>query len=375
MKKILVFAAVMIAAISVIWLSSPKEPEVVCEEVTRGNICERIEIYGTVEPKSISVVTSTIDGIVDTLCFDQYDRVTRGQSVILLKSDDYVDEISRTERELDTIINNTRTVFSEIDQLSEEKEYALFAAQNAAMDYAAFLEAMKREEDTFVFNEIQSEYAADITVKKESLTAKRKELQKMIDQCTLTAESNGILIDILVKKGSAVACGQPVAYIADPDSLCVTAFVDEETAFKLYIGMNLSFKASGSYKTFLGKISDIKDTFVQMETGNKLIPIEITPDSLIGLKTGAEAEIEIILQKKTKTLLIPIMALGKDKTVYILNTEGIIEERKVKTGISDGNMIEVISGLFEGEKLITELSDDVKNGVSAKEKRINEQDN
>ena len=98
MKKILVFAAVMIAAISVIWLSSPKEPEVVCEEVTRGNICERIVIYGTVEPKSISVVTSTIDGIVDTLCFDQYDRVTRGQSVILLKSDDYVDEISRTER-------------------------------------------------------------------------------------------------------------------------------------------------------------------------------------------------------------------------------------------------------------------------------------
>ncbi|MBR3843864.1 MAG: HlyD family efflux transporter periplasmic adaptor subunit [Christensenellaceae bacterium] len=375
MKKILVFAAVMIAAISVIWLSSPKEPEVVCEEVTRGNICERIEIYGTVEPKSISVVTSTIDGIVDTLCFDQYDRVTRGQSVILLKSDDYVDEISRTERELDTIINNTRTVFSEIDQLSEEKEYALFAAQNAAMDYAAFLEAMKREEDTFVFNEIQSEYAADISVKKESLTAKRKELQKMIDQCTLTAESNGILIDILVKKGSAVACGQPVAYIADPDSLCVTAFVDEETASKLYIGMNLSFKASGSYKTFLGNITDIKDTFVQMETGNKLIPIEITPDSLIGLKTGAEAEIEIILQKKTKTLLIPIMALGKDKTVYILNTEGIIEERKVKTGISDGNMIEVISGLFEGEKLITELTDDVKSGVSAKEKRMNEQDN
>ena len=375
MKKILVFAAVMIAAISVIWLSSPKEPEVVCEEVTRGNICERIEIYGTVEPKSISVVTSTIDGIVDTLCFDQYDRVTRGQSVILLKSDDYVDEISRTERELDTIINNTRTVFSEIDQLSEEKEYALFAAQNAAMDYAAFLEAMKQEEDTFVFNEIQSEYAEDITVKKESLTAKRKELQKMIDQCTLTAESNGILIDILVKKGSAIACGQPVAYIADPDSLCVTAFVDEETASKLYIGMSLSFKASGSYKTFLGNITDIKDTFVQMETGNKLIPIEITPDSLIGLKTGAEAEIEIILQKKTKTLLIPIMALGKDKTVYILNTEGIIEERKVKTGISDGNMIEVISGLFEGEKLITELTDDVKSGVSAKEKRMNEQDN
>ncbi|MBR2223317.1 MAG: hypothetical protein IJ973_03230, partial [Christensenellaceae bacterium] len=150
---------------------------------------------------------------------------------------------------------------------------------------------------------------------------------------------------------------------------------DEETASKLYIGMNLSFKASGSYKTFLGNITDIKDTFVQMETGNKLIPIEITPDSLIGLKTGAEAEIEIILQKKTKTLLIPIMALGKDKTVYILNTEGIIEERKVKTGISDGNMIEVISGLFEGEKLITELTDDVKSGVSAKEKRMNEQDN
>ena len=69
------------------------------------------------------------------------------------------------------------------------------------------------------------------------------------------------------------------------------------------------------------------------------------------------------------------MALGKDKTVYILNAEGIIEERKVKTDISDGNMIEVISGLFEGEKLITELTDDVKSGVSAKEKRINEQDN
>ena len=171
----------------------------------------------------------------------------------------------------------------------------------------------------------------------------------------------------VVNKNEATGVGDAA------ETRTITAFIDEDTAAKLYEGMPLSFNVSGSYLTYLGYISEIKDAFVETAAGNILIPIEIHTDDTKGIRLGAEAEIEIILQKKTDVILIPISALGKGKTVFIINTDGVIEERKIKTGVSNGNLIEVTSGLFEGEKLITDLTEEIKAGISAREKREDEQ--
>ncbi len=76
------------------------------------------------------------------------------------------------------------------------------------------------------------------------------------------------------------------------------------------------------------------------------------------VKSGMTANIDILTAKAENVIAIPQRAVAQkengDKIVKILKDDGVVEERKVTTGLkgSDGN-IEITEGIQEGEKIIT----------------------
>ena len=70
------------------------------------------------------------------------------------------------------------------------------------------------------------------------------------------------------------------------------------------------------------------------------------------------AEIHIILGQADNVLLIPSTALSEPDekgkvTVRVMEPNGTISEKTVETGLNDKVMVEIISGLKEGEKIVT----------------------
>ena len=75
------------------------------------------------------------------------------------------------------------------------------------------------------------------------------------------------------------------------------------------------------------------------------------------IRSGYSANAEIVLQAANNALTVPESAIefsGKDTYVYIPKGEGkelTYERRMVKTGLSDGIDIQILSGLKAGDKV------------------------
>lgn len=67
---------------------------------------------------------------------------------------------------------------------------------------------------------------------------------------------------------------------------------------------------------------------------------------------GYSTDAEVILDRRDNVLRIPTAALFERNKVLIFNDDGILEQRQLKTGISNWSYTEVIDGLVAGEQLV-----------------------
>lgn len=79
-------------------------------------------------------------------------------------------------------------------------------------------------------------------------------------------------------------------------------------------------------------------------------------ESLVALKAGLTADVNIILEAKENVLTVPESAIKRDlnkNIVRVLEADGVIQEREVELGMKGaGFQIEILSGLAAGEKII-----------------------
>ncbi len=81
----------------------------------------------------------------------------------------------------------------------------------------------------------------------------------------------------------------------------------------------------------------------------------------VGIKSGMTANLDILTAQKENVIVVPrrtVVLKNGDKFIRILDSDGIVKEVKVETGLagSDGN-IEIVSGINEGDKVITSIKE------------------
>ena len=83
--------------------------------------------------------------------------------------------------------------------------------------------------------------------------------------------------------------------------------------------------------------------------------LSLKPDKVLRLMPGMTCKISFGETQKADALIAPkeaVFAEGNQKHVFVLNNDGNPEKRTVKTGDSDGKMIEILEGLSEGDKIL-----------------------
>ena len=87
------------------------------------------------------------------------------------------------------------------------------------------------------------------------------------------------------------------------------------------------------------------------------------------LSIGMTTQNDIIVNQKKNVLKAPkttVHGFGDDASVYLYKKDEKPEKRSIKTGISDSNDIEIISGLKAGEKILSEIPNDLEDKGSNK---------
>ena len=174
---------------------------------------------------------------------------------------------------------------------------------------------------------------------------------------TVVAPISGTIADREITPGESVnSAEKPLMSILNDSSVFATANIYEKDLNQIKTGQQVRVKiASLPNRTFNGKISLI-GSIVGGET--RVVPVKAELNNTEGeLKPGMFAELDILTDKTaTDVLVIPAAALvevnGK-KTVYVQNGNAY-QSVDVEVGQTSGDLVEVKSGLFEGDLIVTQ---------------------
>ncbi|MEI6020120.1 MAG: efflux RND transporter periplasmic adaptor subunit, partial [Bacteroidota bacterium] len=186
------------------------------------------------------------------------------------------------------------------------------------------------------------------------------------------ATITGMVLDVPVKEGGQVIEsntfneGTTLCSVANMGEMIFEGKLDESEVGKVQAGMDIVLSIGAIDKSsFKAKLEYIAPKGVT-ENGaiQFLIRASISKDNSAFLRAGYSANADIILAKKEKVMALPegVIQFEKEKTyVEVEKGKQHFEKRFIKTGLSDGINIEVLSGLKKGEKVkMPILADDKK---------------
>ena len=108
---------------------------------------------------------------------------------------------------------------------------------------------------------------------------------------------------------------------------------------------------------FEGRVKRVAPYITAVEKQARTVEVDvdfIRPDEARGMLVGYSADVEIVLETRTDVLRIPTSALREGNRVLV-EANGVLTERSLRTGLSNWEQTEVIEGLTAGEHIVTSL--------------------
>ncbi|TAH21034.1 MAG: efflux RND transporter periplasmic adaptor subunit [Cytophagales bacterium] len=322
----------------------------------KANITKKTVATGAIVPKREVPVKPQVSGIIEALYVEAGQQVSAGQLIAKVR---VVQNLSGKNNDLRTINEGERAVQTakvsfENAQIEKERQEKLLAQKAISQQeyQRALTEFNMRKEEL-----ARAEKGLDISLQNVMQNSGRisNDIYSTVD---------GMVLDVPVKVGSSVIErnnfneGTTIAIVADMNSLIFEGKVDESEVGKIKEGMDLNLTIGAIVdKTFKAKLEFISPKGVTEEGSIKFqIKAKVLLNQGDFIRAGYSANADIVLDQKDSVLSIKesMLQFGKKDSVFVeveTSSAQVFEKRLIKTGISDGINIEVISGIDKNSKI------------------------
>lgn len=184
------------------------------------------------------------------------------------------------------------------------------------------------------------------------------EAQDNLNQSKLVAPFDGVVQDVRAKEGDTVSAGAALVQLSDPKALEARSTVTEEDYPLTQVGQaaTLYFDSQPAL-TVNGKVTEIVPLRDSSST-SPVYPIYIALDNVPdGLAPGMTVDGSILIAKRADVLRLPrsLVHARADGTAQIqVWANGKTETRTIKTGLRGDHYIEILSGVSEGEQVVSQ---------------------
>ena len=183
----------------------------------------------------------------------------------------------------------------------------------------------------------------------------------------IRAPFDGVIADRQIKVGNTVAVNQVLFRLTDLEPLVAYLHVPEREFSKLHAGQNAQLRVDAlGGATFTGQIARISPV-VDAATGTFKVTVE-TADPSGALKPGMFARFDVVYDMRKNAILIPRASIVEDEanqTVFIIENE-VAHKRTIRTGLTNGALIEVLEGLQGDERIVTIGQSGLRDGGKVK---------
>ncbi len=196
-------------------------------------------------------------------------------------------------------------------------------------------------------------------------------IKAQIDKTEIKAPFNGYVGLREVSEGSFVTTSTIIARLQNLSNLKIDFAIPQKYASQARIGDEIGFKLSGNDFRYEARIYAIEPKIDPSTRTLKLRAICNT--NYKDLFPGAFVNVELNLKETDQAILIPTVAVVpelKGQLVYLYKS-GIVVSQKVEIGLREDKQVQIISGLAEGDTVITSGILQVRPGVKVKITEIN----
>lgn len=390
--------------------------EVELAKAKRSTIVEKVSASGTVQPVTEVKIAPEVSGEIIALLIEEGDSVKKGETLVKIRPDTWQSQLERAQASLSQQEANLRQTQSNFQraratfirakqeyerqkQLHDEKVISDADWQLAVQNY----NVAKSDSAAAA----QSVEASRYIIR--STEAQLREASENFRKTTVVAPMSGIVSKLMVKNGervvgTATMTGTEMLRIADLNTMEVRVNVNENDIVRVSLGDTAIIDVdayANINKEFKGVVSLIANTAKDKTSADAITEFEVRililsssyqdlvkEGNRFPFRPGMTASVDIITTRKENVLSVPLAAVTtrspesnkqgnqdqeggpqnqnvsnntdqkpvkkeEDKVVVFVNKGGVAKMVEVKTGISDYDNIEILSGISDSTEVIT----------------------
>lgn len=332
-------------------ISAQTVPPVETETVREAPVVRRLELSGTVTSPHASHISTSVEGLVSAVHFDSGARVTRGD--LLLELDAELEEAAYKQAEARTA--------QAAAELADARRRLQIAESLAKREYGPknAVEAGEAEVDID-------------TATHDSFKAEQKRRKAILARHKLPAPYDGVISKRMAEVGQWVEPGTAVFELVSMHDFRIDVPVPQDYYALLREGAHVSVEIDSlpgeEIAAKIGALIPVSDPDARTFT-LRVLPerddIPITP--------GMSARVTVNLDTGKRDLVVSRDALIRYPdgrvTVWVLKEDGdtmSVTERRIKIGLAFDGMVQVHSGLKEGDRVVVRGNESLREGQTVR---------
>ncbi|MDA0334931.1 MAG: efflux RND transporter periplasmic adaptor subunit [bacterium] len=301
------------------------------ETVTRGEITRYVETHARLEAERWVEVVSRAQGLVQRLAAEEGDRVQAGAILVQLEKEELQLQVEQAKVALDQATSafaRTKTLYDRQLVSQEEFERARNLHENAAVAL--------------------------------------REGQLRLSYADIRAPLGGVVMRRSVERGDLVRSNDVVFVVADLEPLQARIRVPEKRMSQVRPGQAARITVDSAPGRVFAAMVRMISPGVDPASGTVKVTLDVDPDD--ALRPGMFATVRIVTDRQSDALIVPkkALVLETDEDDVFAVRDGKAERVRVELGYTDGDRVQILAGLDEGDQVITVGHEGLKDNAAVR---------
>ncbi len=301
------------------------------ERVTRGEITRYVETHARLEAERWVEVVSRAQGLVQRLAAEEGDLVKAGTILAQLDKEELQLQVEQARVALDqatSAFERTKTLYDRQLVSQEEFERARNLHDNAGVAL--------------------------------------REGQLRLSYADIRAPLAGVVMRRSVERGDLVRSNDVVFVVADLEPLQARIRVPEKRMSQVHPGQEARITVDSAPGRVFAAMVRMISPGVDPASGTVKVTLDVDPDG--ALRPGMFATVRIVTDSQNDALIVPkkALVLETDEDDVFVVRDGKAERVRVELGYTDGDRVQILAGLQQGDQVITVGHEGLKDNAAVR---------
>ena len=348
-------------------------PRVQVVQVTRGESKTGLRLPGNIQAINEAPILARTDGYMKNRFVDLGDRVQAGQPLAELEAPEMEEQLRGARAGLEQARAALEQAAANLEQGKSDLEFARVSAQRWG-DLAKQGIASRQDDDRYRLE--HQARAANVRALEKALNVQKSNvavaeanvarMENIKAYKVVKAPFHGVITLRNVDAGALVTAGNTLLFrIAQTQKVRTYVSVPQTWVSAVRSGQTATIRVDGlPGREFTGTVARTANA---LDPTSRTLLVELNVGNSDGaLLPGMSAQVDLSSPRPDAPLSIPADALvvrSNGSEVAVVRPDGTVQLRKIEVGRDYGDRLEVLNGLEEGDSVIQNPGDTVRDGM------------